>query len=213
MLRAQIKADREELARIARLCKVDYHHVGWMQDAMDKNKLGLPTTVSQAKCLGKMHRIKSKLTGCQLFKDDKLVLFRTLPDVPTGGNLTMTIVAHMFNREDVRQATDVYINVDGASDNICYHFIYGLAHLLRCAVRAGWPLRTIHFLRFKVLTLIPPRAHKTRHILMPIPRCCRWDILIMDLTGRSVSCHAMCMGVSVGGLLESTCSRSAASTR
>lgn len=150
MLRTQIKADREELARIARLCKVDHRHVGWMQDAMDKNKLGLPTTVSQAKCLGKMHRIKSKLTGCQLFKDNKLVLFRTLPDVPTGGNLTTTIVAHMFNREDVQQATDVYINVDGASDNICYHFIYGLAHLLRCAVRAGWPLRTIHFLRFKV---------------------------------------------------------------
>ena len=132
--------------------------MGWMQDAMDKNKLGLPTTVSQAKCLGKMYRIKSKLTGCQLFKDNKLVLFRTLPDVPTGGNLTMTIVALMFNREDVRQATDVYINVDGASDNICYHFIYGLAHLLRCAVRAGWPLRTIHFLRFKarLFTLYPP---------------------------------------------------------
>ena len=70
----------------------------------------------------------------------------------------MTIVALMFNREDVRQATDVYINVDGASDNICYHFIYGLAHLLRCAVRAGWPLRTIHFLRFKarLFTLYPP---------------------------------------------------------
>jgi len=122
-----------------------------MQDAaMDKNKCGLPTTESQAKCLGKIHRIKSKITGVQLFKDDALVFFRSLPDVPTGGNLTLTIIAHMFHREDVRQATDVYIHVDGASDNICYHVMYGLAHLLRCAVRAGWPLRTIHFLRFKV---------------------------------------------------------------
>lgn len=145
-----MKADRDELARIARLCKVNDKHVGWMQDAMDKNKCGLPTTESQAKCLGKMYRIKSKITGCQLFKDDALVLFRSLPDVPTGGNLTLTIIAHMFHREDVRQATDVYIHVDGASDNICYHVIYGLAHLLRCAARAGWPLKTIHLLRFKV---------------------------------------------------------------
>ena len=97
-----------------------------------------------------MYRIKSKLTGVQLFKDDALVFFRTLPDVPTGGNLTLTIVAHLFNRTDVQQATNIYINVDGASDNICYHFIYGLAHLLRCAVRSGWPLTTIHLLRFKV---------------------------------------------------------------
>lgn len=151
----QVKADREELARIVRLCKVDPRHVGWMQDAMDKNKCGLPTTESQAKCLGKMHRIKSKITGVQLFKDDGLIFFRTLPDVPTGGNLTLTIIAHMFNRDDVRQATDVYINVDGASDNICYHFVYGLAHLLRCAVGAAWPLRCIHILRFKVCTCLP----------------------------------------------------------
>ena len=158
-----MKQDREELARIVRLCKVDHQHVGWMQDAMDKNKCGLPTTESQAKCLGKMHRIKHKITGVQLFKDDALIFFRTLPDVPTGGNLTMTIVSHMFHREDVRKATDVYLNVDGASDNICYHFIYGLGHLLRCAVRAGWPLRTIHVLRFKVRLCILCR-HLLPHI-------------------------------------------------
>jgi len=146
----QVKDDRKELARIVRLCKTNPRHVGWMQDAMDKNKCGLPTTGSQAKCLGKMERIKSKLTGVQLFKDDSLLFFRTLPDVPTGGNLTLTIIAHMFGREDVRNATDVYINVDGASDNICYHLLYGLAHLLRCANESGWPLRRIHFLRFKV---------------------------------------------------------------
>ena len=158
----QVKADRDELARIVRLCKVDPRHVGWMQDAMDKNKCGLPTTESQAKCLGKMHRIKSKITGVQLFKDDGLIFFRTLPDVPTGGNLTLTIIAHMFNRDDVRQATDVYINVDGASDNICYHFVYGLAHLLRCAVGAAWPLRCIHILRFKVCTCpIAPTSAST----------------------------------------------------
>ena len=137
---------------------------------MDKNKCGLPTTESQAKCLAKMQRIKSKLTGVQLFKDDSLVFFRTLPDVPTGGNLTLTIVAHLFGREDVRNATDVYINVDGASDNICYHFVYGMAFLLRCSNLSGWPLRRIHLLRFKVclyklIILYNTRTHSLTHSL------------------------------------------------
>ena len=64
----------------------------------------------------------------------------------------------------------------------CYHFIYGLAHLLRCAVRAGWPLRKIHLLRFKVL-ICPVLASRTRLALTLMPRCCRWDILTISLTG------------------------------
>ena len=164
---------------------------------MDKNKCGLPTTESQAKCLGKMYRVKSKITGVQLFKDDEILLFRSLPDVPTGGNLTLTIISHMFHREDVRRATNVYIHVDGASDNICYHVVYGLAHLLRCAVRAGWPLRKIHLLRFKVL-ICPVLASRTRLALTLMPRCCRWDILTISLTGPSVYSHVMCMEISVG---------------
>lgn len=86
----------------------------------------------------------------QWFKDDKVKFYASLPDVPTGGNLTTTIIAELFKTVDVQQATDLYINVDGASDNINYHVMYGLAVLLRWAKQAGWALQRIHLLRFKV---------------------------------------------------------------
>ena len=66
----------------------------------------------------------------------------------------MTIIAELFKTDRVKQATDVYINFDGASDNICYHVFYGLAFLLYSARKAGWPLRRIHILRFKVDIII-----------------------------------------------------------
>lgn len=79
-----------------------------------------------------------------------MTLFTTLPDVPTGGNLTMTIITELFKTVEVQQATDLYINFDGASDNICYHVMYGLAVLLRWCKQAGCPLTRVHVLRFKV---------------------------------------------------------------
>ena len=171
-----VGADRRELARIARCvalfithtqsnsgthlrthpvhgrkCAVDKNHFGFFMDAVDSQKFGIPTTASQAKCLGKMARIKQKLTGVQLFDNDKLLLFRTLPDVKTGGNLTLTILSHMWQHY-VRASsiTDVYINFDGATDNMCYTVLYGLAHLLHCSNASGWTVKRIHVLRFQV---------------------------------------------------------------
>ena len=180
---AEVSNDRDELARIARQCKISPNHVGYMIDAMDKHKLGVPTTEAHAKCLAKMPRIVQKLTGVQSFKDDSLLLFRTLPDVPTGGNLTMTIVTHLFSLPEVQQATDLYLNVDGASDNICYHVLYALAYLLRRASKAGWPLQRIHLLRFKACTY--------SHTLTLTPRLtmtlgCRWGTPTINSTGLLV---------------------------
>ena len=130
---------------------MDDTHFGFYIDAVDSQKFGIPTTASQAKCLAKMQRIKQKLTGVQLFRDDSLLLFRTLPDVKTGGNLTLTILGHMLQNfvRDTNVA-DLYINFDGASDNICYTVLYGIAHYLRCARANGWALRRVHCLRFVV---------------------------------------------------------------
>ena len=87
-------------------------------------------------------------------------MFTTLPDVPTaGGNLIMTIIAELFKTVEVQAATDLYINVDGASDNINYHVMYGLAVLLRWCKQAGWRLTRIHILRFKVCILRYTHAH------------------------------------------------------
>ena len=159
MHRREVAEDRMEGVRVVRKCKIDPRHVGYMVDALDKHKCGLPTTECQAKCLAKLPRIVQKLTGVQSFADDSLLLFRTLPDVPTGGNLTLTIIEHLFQLSEVQNATDLYLNVDGASDNICYHFLYGLAHLLRSSAKAGWPLQRIHMLRFKVRRVCVSYTH------------------------------------------------------
>ena len=85
-----------------------------------------------------------------MFADNSLLLFRTLPDVSTGGNLTMSILVRLVCLGYMDNATDVYINFDGAGDNVCYTVIYSLVHLLLCASKCGWPLRRFHLLRFKV---------------------------------------------------------------
>lgn len=146
----QVKEDRVELARVARLCKMDDRHVGFIIDAVDKNKFQVPTTERQSKGLSRLNRLVQKITGVQWLHDNSVQLFNCLPDVPTGGNLTMTIIAELFKTERVKRATDLYINFDGASDNICYHVFYGLAFLLFSARQAGWSLQRIHILRFKV---------------------------------------------------------------
>lgn len=134
-----------------RKCAVDKCHFGFFMDAVDSQKFGVPTTASQAKCLAKLARIKQKLTGVQLFENDNLLMFRTLPDVKTGGNLTLTILSHMWqNYVRNSEITDVYINFDGASDNMCYTVLYGLAHLLHCSHVSGWNVARIHVMRFLV---------------------------------------------------------------
>ena len=146
-----VKQDRIEVARIARLCKSDPRHVGFMIDAVDKNKFQISTTEQNSKSLHKVKRMKQKITGVQWFHDDSVQLFQSLPNVPTGGNLTMTIMIEIFKNPRVQRATDLYVNFDGASDNICYHVFNGLAYLLYSARQAGWTLRRLHILRFKVI--------------------------------------------------------------
>ena len=147
----EVYADREELARIQRLCIVNPNHCGFFLDAADSQKFSLPTTMSTAKMLSQLWRIKQKLTCVQMFDARKsLYFYRSLPDVPTGGNLTCTIIMDMFTQSMMGPVTDVHINVDGSGDNICYTLVYTVVHLLLCAHTKKWRLRRIHLLRMKV---------------------------------------------------------------
>ena len=148
---SSITADREALARIQRLCITRENHLGFFLDAADSAKFAIPTTKSTAKMMSKLWTIKQKLTCVQMFDAAKtLYMYRTLPTVPTGGNLTATILTDVINKQDMSKVTDVWINVDGAGDNICYTVYYYLAHILLSAREKGWPLRRIHLLRAKV---------------------------------------------------------------
>ena len=68
--------------------------VGLSMDGADFGKFLTPTTKSTAKVLGGMKRIKNKITGVEFFSGGRpLYLFRTLPNITTGANLTLTILA------------------------------------------------------------------------------------------------------------------------
>jgi len=148
---AAVRDDREELARIQRLCIINKHHCGFFLDAADSAKFQIPTTTSTAKMMSQLWRIRQKLTCVQMFDARKsLYMFQTLPNVPTGGNLTATILTRMFNTGEFDECTDLYINIDGAGDNVCYTVLYMLVHILLCASAKKWKLRRIHLLRMKV---------------------------------------------------------------
>ena len=149
-----VNADRVEVARITRLCKSDKRHVGFMIDNVDKQKFQIPTTERDSKSLSKLKRIIQKIIAVQWFHDHSVHLYNALPDVPAGGNLTLTILLEIFKTPQVQRVTDLYVNFDGASDNICYHVCYGLAWLLYSVHQAGWPLKRIHILRFKVTIVL-----------------------------------------------------------
>ena len=143
----------------------------------------------QSKCLSNIRRIKQKLTGVQLFKNDDPLLFRTLPDVKTGGNLTLTIITYVLqNYVRDSNTTDMYINFDSASDNICYAVMYGLTHFLYCAATIAWRLKRIHVLRFHVghthNTLDSTFGVLSRHVYLCMASmerqhvtCYRWQTL------------------------------------
>ena len=146
-----INADRETLARIQRKCIIFKNHCGFYMDAADSAKFAIPTTKSTAKMMSKLWTIKQKLTCVQMFDFHKtLYMFRTLPDVPTGGNLTATILTYMIDNLDLSEVTDLWMNVDGAGDNINYTLYYFLTHILLKAKEKDWPLKRIHILRMKV---------------------------------------------------------------
>ena len=97
-----------------------------------------------------LYRIKNKITGVEFFSDRKILLFRTLPDITTGANLTLTIMTRIFNLGYLDEAKECYINWDGSHDNVNYTCIYTLMHFLLCAEREGWPLRKFVVLRLQV---------------------------------------------------------------
>ena len=86
-----IKLDREGLNRIRALCN-GRTIVGFSIDAADRNKFFTP-----------------KITGVEFFSGHrKLLLFRSLPHLSTGANLTLTIIARAFNLGYFDEAKEVY---------------------------------------------------------------------------------------------------------
>lgn len=66
---------------------------GFSVDGADYGKFPTPVTKSTAAVLGGMKRIKNKITGVEFFSGSRQILiFRSLPNITTGANLTLTII-------------------------------------------------------------------------------------------------------------------------
>ena len=145
-----VKLDRQELNRIRVLCN-GRTIVGLSIDAADRNKFFTPSVKCRAHILAGMYTIKNKITGVEFFSGDrKLLIFRSLPHLTTGANLTLTILVRCFNLGYFDEAEQVYINWDGSHDNVNYTCVYSLIHILLCAEAEGWPLRKVTILRLQV---------------------------------------------------------------
>ena len=93
----KIKACRTGL-NAARLDCNGTTKVGFSADGADYGKFPTPVTKSTAKVLGGMKRIKNKLTGVEFFSGSrKLLVFRSLPNITTGANLTLTIICRFVD--------------------------------------------------------------------------------------------------------------------
>lgn len=144
------RLDRQELHRIRALCN-GRTIVGFSIDAADRNKFFTPSVKSRAHILAGMYTIKNKITGIEFFSGNReLLLFRSLPHLTTGANLTLTILVRAFNLGYFDEAKEVYVNWDGSHDNVNYTCLYSLIHFLLCAEAEGWPLRKFTILRLQV---------------------------------------------------------------
>lgn len=146
----EVYDDRSALAKRVRKCKVDDEHSGFYIDAIDNNKFQMPTTVSTGKNLSSLWRIKPKLTCIKMWDNDQLYVFRTLPHIRTGANLSGTILFRMAAKGLFDRCSTLHINFDGASDNVAYTVLYTIVHLLLTFQKSGKKLRRIILYRFKV---------------------------------------------------------------
>ena len=139
--RHKVKADRATLQTYRAVCDGIFK-VGVSLDAMDSNKCPCPTHKSKAKQLAGLKVIKNKITGAEMLGGTRrLWLFRTLPNVTTGANLTLTIIFRLFSLGFLNCAREFVVNKTA---------IKVLTWFLISAEKEGWPLRKIILLRLKV---------------------------------------------------------------
>ena len=89
-----------------------------------------------------MNKIQQKLTGV-VVHGLGYYLFRTLPWIKSGANLTLTILCYMFSLGVFDHTSKLYIQWDGASDNVNVTNFYFLTWLLMVSGSLGLPLVTI----------------------------------------------------------------------
>ena len=118
-------------------------------DAATQSKHRLPLTQEFSKKTSRMHKIQQKLTGV-VVHGIGYYLFRTLPWIRSGANLTLTILFSLFSLGLFDSTHTLYVQWDGAKDNVNVTNFYALAWLLMVADSIGLCLSKIIVSRLEV---------------------------------------------------------------
>lgn len=118
-------------------------------DAATQSKHRLPLTREFSKRTSKMDKIQQKLTGV-VVHGLGYYLFRTMPWIKSGANLTLTILCHLFAAGIFDNTRRLYIQWDGARDNVNITNFYFLTWVLMVAGSLGLHLNSIVVSRSEV---------------------------------------------------------------
>ena len=118
-------------------------------DATDQVKTRWPLCEFNAKVVEKLSQVKFKVTG---FVDHILgyFMFITMPWIMHGANLSCTIMMLMFAYGAYDGKKKIFLQWDGATDNVNMTMIYYLCWILLAAQESGGPLVHIQISRLIV---------------------------------------------------------------
>lgn len=138
----QAREAREAYADIILLAQMNPQIASWAIDAADQAKHHCPKLSFLCRELSKIKKIVQQFIGVL---DHRMgyALFRRLPYVPKGANLTLTLIIDMIRRGHLRGKSQVYIQWDGASENVAKTNLRFFIWLLLACEDQGLDLDTI----------------------------------------------------------------------
>ena len=111
-------------------------------DAADQAKHHCPSNSFTCRATSEIKKIIQQFIGV-LNHGDGYGIFRRLPYVPKGANLTLTILIQLIRKRQFAGKTHVFIQWDGASENVNKTNLRFFIWLLLVTEHLDLPLRTI----------------------------------------------------------------------
>ena len=91
----------------------------WALDAADQSKHNCPLLSCPGRNVGVNHRIVQQFIGT-LDHNKGYILYRKLPVIKKGANVTLTILVDMISNGHLKGIKQLFLQWDGASENVNY---------------------------------------------------------------------------------------------
>lgn len=125
----------------------------WALDAADQAKHHCPSSAFTCRATSQIHKIIQQFIGV-LDHREGYMLYRRLPYVQKGANLTLTMIVDLIRRGYLKHKKEVYIQWDGASENVAKTNLRFFIWLLLLCERDDLPLEVITVCRCVLFGLV-----------------------------------------------------------